>query len=548
MKKISIYDTTLRDGTQAEEISLSTGDKIRIARKLNALGVDYIEGGWPGSNETDRAFFTEIRQYDLSHSKVAAFGSTCSPRCTANEDPNLAALIAAAPDAATLFGKTWDLHVTEALRVSHEENLELIRSSIVHMGANVPEVFFDAEHFFDGYKANPDYAVACLKAAHEAGAQVLVLCDTNGGCLPYEVRGIVAAVRDALPGDAHLGIHTHNDSETAVANTVEAVHGGAVQVQGTINGYGERCGNANLCSIIPNLELKSHGAYRCLPDGGLRKLTATSQFVSEICNLRPFTRQPFVGKSAFAHKGGIHVSAVLKNPQTYEHIPPDTVGNEQRVLLSDLSGRSNILFMAKKYGYELDKNDSAVLDLLAEVKNRENMGYEYSTAEASFELMFFQAMGWSKRYFQLVRFNVVGSMRPEYSAPYAEATVMLKVGGTVEHTAATGQGQVNALDSALRKALVPFYPNLNEMRLVDFKVRVLPGSQNDSDGTASVVRVLIESADTTDRWTTVGVHYDLIHASWQALVDSINYKLFKDDPKKFPVGGKHFPAAPASGE
>ncbi|NJB66749.1 2-isopropylmalate synthase [Desulfobaculum xiamenense] len=540
MKQISIYDTTLRDGTQAEEISLSTADKIRIAGKLDALGVDYIEGGWPGSNETDRSFFQEIRQYDLSHSRIAAFGSTCNPKGRAADDANLRALVEAEPDAVTLFGKTWDLHVTEALRVSLERNLDIISDSISHMCAHAPEVFFDAEHFFDGYRKNPDYALACLRHAHEAGAKVLVLCDTNGGSLPFEVREIVQTVRAALP-EAQLGIHTHNDSETAVANAVEAVFAGAVQVQGTINGFGERCGNANLCSIIPNLELKSGGRFRCLPEGRLKLLTSTSQFVSELCNLRPFMRQPYVGKSAFAHKGGVHVSAVLRNPETYEHVRPELVGNEQRVLLSDLSGRSNILFMAKKYGYALDKNDSAVLDLLDEVKTRESQGYEYSTAEASFELMFFKAMGWSKRYFHLINFNVVDSMREGFTEPYAEATVMLKVGGMVEHTAATGQGQVNALDVALRKALTPFYPTLGEMRLEDFKVRVLHGVMRDSGGTASVVRVLIESADATDRWTTVGVHYDVIHASWQALVDSINYKLFKDDPKKFPVGGKHFP-------
>lgn len=534
MQKIQIYDTTLRDGTQADEINLSAADKIRIALKLDELGVDYIEGGWPGSNETDRTFFREIRGHALGRAKIAAFGSTHLPNTTAAKDKNLAALVAAKPDAATLFGKTWDLHVREALRIPLERNLEIIGASIAHLVPLVGEVIYDAEHFFDGYKANPDYALATLRAAHEAGASVLVLCDTNGGCLPREIRAIVGAVAEALP-EARLGIHAHNDSETAAANSLEAVQAGAMHVQGTINGYGERCGNANLCSIIPNLELKYDGAYTCLPEGGLALLTDTASFVSETCNLRPFLRQPYVGASAFAHKGGIHVSAVMRNPRTYEHIVPETVGNRQRVLLSDLAGRSNILFMAKKYGYELDKNDSAVLDLLAEIKDRESRGYEYSSAEASFKLMFFRAMGWSKQYFRLVNFSVMDALREDGEA-FIEATVMLKVGGKLEHTAASGLGQVNSLDKALRKALYPFYPCLTQMRLEDFKVRVLSGTTRDTGGTASNVRVLIESADKSERWTTVGVSYDVIHASWEALVDSVNYKLFKDDPKKWPAG------------
>ncbi|WP_461209521.1 citramalate synthase [Desulfocurvus sp. DL9XJH121] len=536
MKKIRIYDTTLRDGTQADEINLSSGDKIRIARRLDDLGVDYVEGGWPGSNETDRAFFREIRNYDLKHAKVAAFGSTHLPRTTADKDKNLAAIRAAKPDVATLFGKTWDLHVREALRIPLERNLEIIRDSIAYMVPFFEEVIYDAEHFFDGYKANPDYALATVKAAHEGGASVLALCDTNGGCLPGEIREMCKAVKKALPG-AKFGIHTHNDSEAAVANALEAVAVGAVQVQGTINGYGERCGNANLCSLIPNLELKFGGKYRCLPEGNLAQLTETATFVSETCNLRPFLRQPYVGKSAFAHKGGVHVSAVMRNAKTYEHVTPESVGNQQRVLLSDLSGRSNILFMARKYGFNLDKDDSTVGTLLAEIKERESRGYEYSSAEASFMLMFFRAMGWSKEYFKLVNFSVMDALR-ENDEAFIEATVMLKVGGQVEHTAASGLGQVNSLDKALRKALHPFYKNLDEMRLEDFKVRVLSGTTRDTGGTASNVRVLIESADKTEHWTTVGVSYDVIHASWEALVDSVNYKLFKDDRARWPAPGK----------
>jgi len=533
-KKIAIYDTTLRDGTQAEEINLSTADKVRIAQRLADLGVDYIEGGWPGSNQTDRAFFQEIAGYDLGRARVAAFGSTHAPARTAETDPNLRALVDSGCPVATIFGKAWDLHVREALRVPLARNLELVGDSIAFLRGHFQEVFFDAEHFFDGYTANADYALAVLRRAHEAGADTVVLCDTNGGCLPSDIRRMVRAVRKALPGVA-LGIHTHNDSETAVAAALEAVDCGAVHVQGTINGYGERCGNANLCSIIPNLELKGGGRYRCLPEGALARLTEASAFVAEVCNLRPFMRQPFVGRSAFAHKGGIHVSAVLRNPETYEHVRPEAVGNRQRVLLSDLAGRSNILFMARRFGFELDKNDSAVMELLAEVKERESRGYEYSSAEASFELMFFRAMGLSKQYFKLLHFNVVDMLREDQAEPYSEATVRIKVGGQVEHTAATGHGQVNALDNAIRKALDRFYPAVRDMRLSDFKVRVLSGALRDTGGTASYVRVLIESQDKTHTWTTVGVSYDVIHASWEALVDSITYKLFKDDSARWPA-------------
>jgi 2-isopropylmalate synthase len=533
MRKISIYDTTLRDGTQAEEINLSTEDKIRVAKELDTLGLDYIEGGWPGSNVTDKKFFKEIKQYELKHSKIAAFASTHNPKRSAENDPNLHALVESGADVATLFGKTWDLHVTEALRTSLDRNLELIAGSVAHVRPHFPELIFDAEHFFDGFKANPEFTLACLKKAAEAGAEVIVLCDTNGGTMPREISEIMRRVKEELPGSA-LGIHCHNDSDMAVANTIQALAEGAVQVQGTINGYGERCGNANLCSILPNLAFKYGDEYQFLAKEHLDRLTGVSRYISEICNLRPFMRQPFVGRSAFAHKGGIHVSAVLKDPRTYEHIPPESVGNEQRVLLSDLSGRSNILFMADKYGYKLNKDDPAVMDLLARVKEHESMGYEYSAAEASFELLFYRTMGWSKQYFKLLNYRVVDALQEKAEQPFIEATVMIRVRGSVEHTAATGQGPVNALDNALRKALEAFYPNLREMRLSDFKVRVLSGTQRDTGGTASVVRVLIESQDKTSRWTTIGVSYDVIDASWRALVDSFNYKLFKDDPKKWP--------------
>jgi len=536
MRQVSIYDTTLRDGTQAEELHLTTEDKIRIAVKLDELGLQYIEGGWPGSNPTDKLFFKEIKNYSLKNAKVAAFGSTHNAKSAPDADPNLKAILDARVEVATIFGKTWDFHVTHALRVTLPRNLELITGSLAALRGGVRELFFDAEHFFDGFKANPDYALSCLKAAQQAGADVLVLCDTNGGTMTSELAAIFAQVQAALPGVA-LGIHTHNDAELAVANSLEAVRLGATQVQGTVNGYGERCGNANLCSIIPSLELKM--GVSCIGPENLKKLTSVANYVAETVNLRPFPRQPYVGGSAFSHKAGMHVSAVVKNPETYEHIRPELVGNANRILLSDLAGRSNILFKAKQYGYDLDKDDPAVMDLLAELKRREATGYEYSVAEASYEILFFRMMGWSKRYFQLVNYRVLDAVS-EDADPFSEATVMLQVRGEVAHTAATGRGPVNALDVALRRALEPSYPTLAQMRLLDFKVRVMSIANKDGGGTASFVRVLIESGDKKDRWTTVGVSHNIIEASWQALVDSINYKLFKDDPQKWPQpGGKH---------
>ena len=536
MRQASIYDTTLRDGTQAEELNLTTEDKIRIACKLDELGLHYIEGGWPGSNATDKQFFKEIKNYSLKNARVAAFGSTHNTKTTPESDPNLKAILDSGVEVATIFGKTWDFHVTHALRVTLPRNLELIQGSLAALRPGLRELFFDAEHFFDGFKANPEYALSCLKAAHKAGADILVLCDTNGGTMTHELAPIIARVQKDLPGVA-LGIHTHNDAELAVANSLEAVRLGAVQVQGTVNGYGERCGNANLCSIIPSLELKM--GVSCIGKENLEKLTRVAHYVAETVNLRPFPHQPYVGGSAFAHKAGVHVSAVVKNPETYEHIRPELVGNVNRVLLSDLAGRSNILFKAKQYGYDLDKDEPSVMDLLAELKRRETMGYEYSVAEASYEILFFRMMGWSKRYFQLVNYRVLDAVNEE-KEPFSEATVMLQVRGEVAHTAATGRGPVNALDVALRRALEPSYPTLSQMRLLDFKVRVMSIANKDGGGTASFVRVLIESGDRQDRWTTVGVSHNIIEASWQALVDSINYKLFKDDPQKWPQpGGKH---------
>ncbi|MFW5722022.1 MAG: citramalate synthase [Desulfohalobiaceae bacterium] len=529
MSTISIYDTTLRDGTQAEDISLSTEDKIRITRTLDQLGVQYIEGGWPLSNPTDRRYFQEIKNYQLKHSLITAFGSTHNPKQAAENDQNLAAVLEVGTPVVTLFGKTWDVHVREALRTTNEHNLQIIRDSLAFVRPHVRELFFDAEHFFDGFKGDPDFALACLGRAAEAGADVLVLCDTNGGTMPYEVADIVTRVRAALP-EARLGIHAHNDSETAVASTIEAVRAGCTQVQGTVNGFGERCGNANLCSIIPNLELKLN--LRCLPEGSLRLLRSASLYVSETANIQPFHRQPYVGRSAFAHKGGIHVSAVTKNPRTYEHIDPVAVGNKQRILLSDLSGRSNILFKARQYGFELDRDDPFVMELLAELKKRENLGYEYASAEASFELILNKTLGRARKYFEITSFRVLDLFPAPGGGPCSEATVVVRVGGHTEHTAASGRGPVNALDNALRKALEGIYPNLKEMSLKDFKVRVLPAVADANGGTASNVRVLIESGDARSNWITVGLSHNIIEASKEALEDSFNYKLFSDDREK----------------
>ncbi len=529
MEKIYIYDTTLRDGTQAEEVNLSTWDKLRIAKKLDELGVDYIEGGWPSSNPTDEQFFHEIKNYQLKNAKIVAFGSTHNPRLTPEKDDLFLRTSKVGTDVITIFGKTWDLQAKEALRTSLENNLEIIKSSIAYLKPRVKELIFDAEHFFDGFKENKDYAIACIKKAIEAGADVIVLCDTNGGTLTHELFEIICFVKDLFK-NVPLGIHCHNDSELAVANSIAAVRAGVIHIQGTINGYGERCGNANLCSIIPNLELKMK--YRCLPDGNIAKLTETARFVAEVANLSPFKRQPYVGSAAFTHKGGVHVSAVLKNSRCYEHISPEKVGNRQKVVLSDLAGKSNILFKAKEYGIPLDKEDPIVSELLHSIKRLEAEGYEFSVAEASFELLLNRALGRVKPFYSFLGFRVMDSKRNIDNEPLTEATVMIEVGGKIEHTAATGKGPVNALDNALRKGLEKFYPNLKEMKLMDFKVRVLTPRSQKNGGTASKVRVLIESRDNHSQWTTLGVSHNIIEASWQALVDSIDYKLFKDDMNK----------------
>ncbi len=519
---VRIYDTTLRDGTQAEDISFTVEDKLRIAEKLDELGVHYIEGGWPGSNPRDIRFFQEARRLRLAQARLCAFGSTCRPGVAPDDDVNIQALLEADTPTVTVFGKSWDLHVEDALRTGLAENLEIIERSVAHLKARGREVVYDAEHFFDGHKANPEYAVETVRAALRGGADVVVLCDTNGGSLPWDIRRVVEELR-AVVGSTPLGIHCHNDGELAVANTLTAVEAGVTHVQGTVNGFGERCGNANLISIIPNLILKM--GRSCISMDRLRRLREVSRFVSELANLQHDKHQPFVGDSAFAHKGGVHVSAVRRNPLTYEHIDPSLVGNSQRVLISDLSGRANVLSKARELGIELQESSDLARRVLERVKSLEAQGYLYEGAEASFEVLLRKAMGRHRKFFDLMGFRVIDEKRHEDEEPIAEATIMVRVDGVVEHTAAIGNGPVNALDAAMRKALEKFYPVIRDIRLVDFKVRVLTSG----GGTESRVRVLIESGDGRETWGTVGVSENIIQASWQALVDSIEFKLMREE-------------------
>ncbi len=515
-KQIEIYDTTLRDGTQGEGINFSVEDKCRIAQELDALGVDMIEGGWPGSNPRDVAFFEQARKLQLHHARLAAFGATRRKKLSCDQDRSIQSLLEAETPVVTVFGKSWILHVTDALRLNAEENLDIIEDTVSYLAARVPFLIYDAEHFFDGYRSNPEYAMASLRAAAAGGPQRIVLCDTNGGSLPDEVARITREVgaQIAVP----LGIHCHNDGELAVANTLAAVSAGAMHVQGTINGYGERCGNANLCSVIPNLQLKL--GREVLGADRLKRMREVAHFVSELANLSLYSRAAFVGDSAFAHKGGVHVSAVERNPLTYEHIAPETVGNRRRVLVSDLSGRANLLAKARELGMKLDE-EQAVLE---ELKRLEHDGYEFEAAEASFELLVHKLRNPADPYFELLGFRVLDEHRGA-SMPLSEATVKIRVGECEEHTAASGNGPVNALDQALRRALEKFYPTLAEVRLVDYKVRVITGALS---GTASLVRVLITSTDGETQWGTVGVSANIVEASWRALVDSVEYKLMKD--------------------
>jgi len=523
--RVKIYDVTLRDGTQGEDISFSIHDKLRIAQKLDELGVHYIEGGWPGSNERDEGFFEEAKKLRLKKAKIAAFGSTRRAKVTCEDDGSIQALLQAETPAVTIVGKSWDFHVTEALKISLEANLEVIHDSVTYLKERVDEVFFDAEHFFDGYKNNPKHTLEAIGAAYEAGADVLVLCDTNGGTMPWEIEAIVREVNLKLD-NPHLGIHTHNDGEVGVANTLYAVREGVRQVQGTINGYGERCGNANLCSIIPDLKLKL--GVDCLDENELMRLYETSHFIHELTNLPAIKHRPFVGESAFAHKGGLHVSAVMKNSETYEHVRPEVVGNRRRILISDLSGRSNILYKAKELGVELDPKDERVIAILNELKKLENEGYEFEGADASFELLVRKAIGEYRKPFYLKSARTITEKRTEEEDPTTEATIIVEVDGVAEHMAAIGNGPVHAMDQALRKALERFYPNLREVKLKDYRVRVLSAKQ----GTDAVVRVLIESGDGESDWSTVGVSENIVEASWKALIDSIDYKILKDEAKK----------------
>jgi len=514
--RIEIYDTTLRDGTQGEAINFSVADKCRIAEDLDALGVDFIEGGWPGSNPRDVAFFNEVRSLKLRHARITAFGATRRKSFSCETDKSIQSLIEARTPVVTIFGKSWELHVREALRIDLEENLEIIADSLRYLSARVPLVIYDAEHFFDGYRSNPEYALQTLLVAAEAGAARIVLCDTNGGSLPHDVERITREVTGKL--SVPVGIHCHNDGELAVANTLAAVHAGASHVQGTINGYGERCGNANLCAVIPNLELKL-GCEVIGPEG-LRRLRETASFVSEIANLELASSAAFVGASAFAHKGGVHVSAVERNPLTYEHVAPELVGNRRRILVSDLSGRANLTAKARELNLEVDGKQR----ILDELKRLEHEGFEFEAAEASFELLVHKLRNEPEPFFELLSFRVIDEHRGAVT-PLSEATVKIKVGESVEHTAATGTGPVNALDQALRRALAEFYPSLSEMHLTDYKVRVINSSLS---GTASLVRVLITSTDGKTKWSTVGVSSNIVEASWRGLVDSVEYKLMKD--------------------
>ena len=515
-RAVEIFDTTLRDGTQGEHVSLSAADKIRIACRLDAAGIDMIEGGWPGSNPKDMEFFRRARDVDWGHAAICAFGSTRRVQFAPEDDPNLRAMLDAATDTVSLFGKSWTLHATVALGVTLEENLDLIASSVRYLKAQGRRVLYDAEHFFDGYADDPVYALTTLAAAAEAGADVLVLCDTNGGTLPSQVGAAVREVRARFA--TPIGIHTHNDGGCAAANALIGVEHGVRHVQGTINGIGERCGNADLCSVVPGLQLKL--GFECLPGDALGALAELSHFVDDVANLDPVHRAPYVGRSAFAHKGGIHVSAVMKDPRAYEHIDPAAVGNHRRVLVSDLSGQSNIRYKAAEFGVELDDSDLA-RDTVGRIKELENLGYAFEGAEASFELLLREARGEQVRFFELERVRVRTEMG--VGGEHSEASMVVSVGGSREHVVAEGDGPVDAISRALRKAVVGVYPGLADVRLSDYKVRVL----TPEEGTAASVRVLIEHHDGAESWNTVGVSTNLIEASWQALADGVSYWLVR---------------------
>ncbi len=528
-ERIYLFDTTLRDGAQTSGVDFSVEDKKVIAETLDALGLDYIEGGWPGANPTDTTFFSERPK--LGTATFTAFGMTKRSGRSVDNDPSLAPVLAADSDATCLVGKTWDFHVDVALEISHQENIEAIAQSMAAIVAQNKEALFDAEHFFDGYKSNPEFALACVKAALDAGARWVVLCDTNGGTLPHEVERIVGDVTQHIPGE-RLGIHAHNDTDNAVANSLAAVRAGVRQVQGTLNGLGERCGNANLVSLIPTLLLKKDFADAFeigISLEKLKELTHASRLLDDLLNQAPNRHAPYVGSSAFAHKGGLHVSAVTKDPRTYEHVPPESVGNERHVLVSDQAGRSNVLIQLKQAGIDLPPDDDRVQRLLAEVKEREYMGYSYDSAEASFELLARRALGQVPEYFKVEAFRVLAERRHNAKGQLvtvSEATVKITIDGQTHMSAAEGNGPVNALDTALRGDLGKYASYIEDLSLADYKVRIL------NAGTEAVTRVLIESMNGKgERWFTVGVSANIVDASFQALMDSITYKLFHDGAK-----------------
>lgn len=524
MTQIELYDTTLRDGAQQEGISFSVEDKLKIAQKLDELGIDFIEGGWPGSNPKDTEFFAKAQDFSLRHSALVAFGSTRRAHCKADEDVNLQALLEAKTKAVTIVGKAWDKQVTQVLETTLEENLSMITDSISYLNSKGLRVFFDAEHFFDGSRTNPEYSLAVITAAAKAGAECVVLCDTNGGTLPQQIAEAIKAVQKVTP--VPLGIHAHNDAELAVANSLAAIEAGATQIQGTINGYGERCGNANLCSIIPTLKLKM--GIDCVTQEQLNKLSDISRYISELANLPHYARLPYVGANAFTHKGGVHVSALTKWADSYQHINPELVGNRPHVVISELAGKGNIIYKAKERKLPIPKGGE-IEKVLKQIKSLEKQGFQYDSAEASFDLLLYRAQPNYRPPFELVDFMVVVEKRRRPPSTenqeelLSEATIKVKVGDRIVHTAAEGNGPVNALDQALRKALIQFYPDLTAVELTDYKVRIL----EETAGTASQVRVLLESSDGREHWRTVGSSTNIIEASWLALADSIEYWLVK---------------------
>ena len=527
VNRIAVYDTTLRDGAQGEGISFFGPGKVRLAERLDEFGVGYIEGGYPGSNPKDMEFFRLMRERPLRHARIVAFGSTRRKHTRVSEDPDVASVLAAETPVATIVGKTWKLHVRDVLKTSQRENLAMIGDTVAYLKEHGREVFFDAEHFFDAYSDDPAYAMACLAAAASAGADLVVLCDTNGGRLPHEIRDITREAIAALR--VPVGIHAHNDSGLAVANTLEAVRAGAVQVQGTVNGYGERCGNADLCTVIADLQLKM--GYRCVPAAQLRKLRDLSLFVSDLVNMRHDPKAPFVGQSAFSHKGGQHVNAVQKNRTTYEHLPPESVGNERRILVSEVSGASSVLLKAVELGLGREESAEGRREILAALKDLESKGYAFEAADASFRMLIQKVLRKHRSFFDLEGFRVVVEKRGKDEPCLSEATIKVRVNGEPEHTVAEGDGPVNALDSALRKALTRFYPQIAEVLLTDFRVRIL----DPQEATAATTRVLMESGDGKETWGTVGVSENIIEASWEALVDSVEYKLFREEERRRPA-------------